>query len=488
MPLIDIKNLNFSYGSNTVFENVNIQIDSNWKLGLVGRNGRGKTTLLKILKGELEYTGAISSSVDFDYFPFETETAPTTLETLRLINPQLKEWEIIKELSLLSVEEETLYRPFDSLSLGEQTKAMLAALFTKGNNFLLIDEPTNHLDVLGRKIVNDYLKTKKGFIIVSHDRVFLDSCVDYILSINRNNIELQKGDFSSYFENKQMQDNFETLQNRKLKKEIKKLEQSARQSAAWSNKIEGSKIGAHVYDRGFVGHKAAKMMKRSKNIEKRKEKAAEDKSALMKNIDNYEDITLKYVPYHKSNLVSAEGLSAFYGDKAVFKDLSFNINVGDRVCIRGKNGAGKSSLIKLLAGGGGVDYTGKLRIPPGLKISYLTQVTSYLKGPLKEYIMDQNLDEAFFKTILRKLDFGREQFDFNLESYSEGQRKKVLVAKSICEGANLFIWDEPLNYIDIFSKIQIEDMILKVNPTMVFVEHDEAFVNKIATGFIDLKI
>lgn len=123
-----------------------------------------------------------------------------------------------KELSLIEVNEDALYRPFNSLSNGEQTKVLLAVLFLKENSFLLIDEPTNHLDLRTREIVSNYLKGKKGFILVSHDRVFLDNCIDHILSINRTNIEIQKGNFSSWWANKQLQDNYELAQNERLKR------------------------------------------------------------------------------------------------------------------------------------------------------------------------------------------------------------------------------------------------------------------------------
>ena len=116
-----------------------------------------------------------------------------------------------------------------------------------------------------------------------------------------------------------------------------------------------------------------------------------------------------------------------------------------------------------------------------LKISYISQDTTDLKGSLKKYIDNNEIDEVLFKAILRKLDFERNQFDKDLSSYSEGQKKKVLIAKSLCDNANIYIWDEPLNYIDIFSRIQIENLLLKYKPTMIFVEHDESFAGKIGT-------
>ncbi len=187
MSMIKIENLTFSYPTSYdyIFENVNCQIDTNWKLGFVGRNGRGKTTLLNILLGKYEYSGNIEAFVEFDYFPYPVaDQTRLTNEVFFTIAPMAEEWELMRELSYLNVEADMLYRPFNTLSNGEQIKVLLAALFCNEGHFLLIDEPTNHLDVEAREIVAAYLKKKKGFIFVSHDRYFLDSCVDHILSLN----------------------------------------------------------------------------------------------------------------------------------------------------------------------------------------------------------------------------------------------------------------------------------------------------------------
>lgn len=174
--------------------------------------------------GKYEYGGHISSSVTFEYFPFHVEHPEYhTIDVVEGIYPDYQLWELMRELTLLRVSDEVLYRPFESLSSGEQTKVLLAALFLKENSFLLIDEPTNHLDMEARKLVSQYLNSKSGFILVSHDRTFLDNCVDHILSINRTNIEIQKGNFSDWWLNKERQDNYELAENHKLKKDIKRL-------------------------------------------------------------------------------------------------------------------------------------------------------------------------------------------------------------------------------------------------------------------------
>lgn len=488
MSLIKISNLTFGYDNSydNIFENVSFSIDTNWKLGFTGRNGRGKTTFLNLLLGKYKYQGSITSSVTFDYFPFHvSDKTLNTLDILNNICPDCQSWQINRELSLLKVSEDVLYRPFNTLSNGEQTKVMLAALFLKDNNFLLIDEPTNHLDMAAREIVSDYLKGKKGFILVSHDRAFLDNCVEYILSINKTNIEIQRGNFSSWYYNKKLQDNFEMKQNKKLKGEIEKLESAARQTAMWSEKVEKGKFGNGSCDRGYVGHMAAKMMTRSKAIESRQQRAIDEKSKLLKNIETCENLSISPLKYYKDKMIEVKDLSISYGTRQVCSNINFSIQNGERAALLGKNGCGKSSIIKLILGNN-INFNGNVNCGKNLIISYVPQDTSFLHGSLDDFAKVSKIDETLFKTILRKLDFARIQFEKNMESYSEGQKKKVLIAKSLCEHAHLYIWDEPLNFIDVISRMQIEDLILKYNPTMLFVEHDISFVNDIATKKINL--
>ena len=491
MSMIKVNNLTFRYDTSPeyIFEDVSFLIDSNWKLGFVGRNGKGKTTFLNLLLGKYEYDGSITSDIDFDYFPFEVKDKElTSYEIASSYCDDYEQWKFEKEASLLDINSVILNKPFKILSKGEQTKILLAILFIKENNFLLIDEPTNHLDINGRKIVAKYLNKKNGFILVSHDRSFLDDCIDHVLSINRTNINIEKGNFSSWYENIQRQDNYELSENSRLKKDIKRLEQSSRKTAEWSNKTENSKY--HMtwdgpIDKGYIGHKAAKMMKRSKVVQSRMEKEIVEKSKLLKNIETVEDLKLTTLPNKKGHLIEMSNLSINYGERVVLSNLSFYIEDGDRLQIKGKNGSGKSSIIKLILGED-ISYTGTFYKQSNLKISYVSQDTLNLSGYLSSYIRDKKLDETLFKAILRKMDFERDQFDKKIEEFSDGQIKKVLLATSICEQANIYIWDEPLNYIDIFSRMQIERLIEEYNLTMIFVEHDESFSNKIATKEICL--
>lgn len=488
MSQINISNLTFAYDGSydNIFENVTFNIDTDWKLGFTGRNGRGKTTFMNLLMKKYECEGTISTSVTFDYFPFEvSDKTQNTIDVVEDICNNFEFWKLLKELSLLEVAAEVLYRPFEYLSLGEQTKVMLAGLFLKDNNFLLIDEPTNHLDMNARKIMSNYLKSKKGFILISHDRTFLDNCIDHILSINKTNIEIQSGNFSSWWRNKENQDVYEISKNDRLKKDIEKLEKAAKRTSAWSDQVEKSKLGNGPVDRGYIGHKAAKMMKRSKSIEKRQHNSIEEKSNLLKNIEAADSLSISSIKYFKEKLVELNDVSIFYGEKKVCENISFTINQGDRIALIGKNGSGKSSIIKLILGND-VNYIGSVNVGSNLLISYVSQDISYLKGNLKEFAINNNIDESLFKAILRKLDFSRIQFEKDIIDFSQGQKKKVLIAKSLCEKSHLYIWDEPLNYIDLISRMQIEDLILEHKPTMLFVEHDISFVNAVGTKAINL--
>lgn len=488
MSLIKVNNCSFSYDRSveSIFDHASFQIDTNWKLGFIARNGKGKTTFLKMLMGQLEYQGEIRSDAGFAYFPYVVDDKTLiTRHVIGHLKEHYEEWELVRELNLLQVSEEVLERPFDSLSQGEQTKVLLAVLFLNEHAFLLIDEVTNHLDVQARHVVAEYLNNKKGFILVSHDRAFMDRCINHVLVINRSNIEVLNGNFSSWWINKQIQDQSEIKQNEIIKKDMRRLKEAARRVATFSDKTESQKFGNGPVDRGFLGHKAAKVMKRSKSIEARHEKALENKSKLLKNIESNETLKLSVLPFPSKKLAYGENICLYYGEHQVCEPFDFEINKHDRIALSGINGCGKTTLIKLL-NGEEIEFTGDVFVAKSLKISYLSQDTSFLKGSLDDFVNEYGLDMSLFKAILRKLDFERSHFEKDMVEYSDGQKKKVLLAKSLSEEAHLYIWDEPLNYIDVFSRIQIEELLLSFQPTLLFVEHDETFSDKIATKKVEI--
>ena len=495
MSLIQVSNLTFAYDGNyeNIFENVSFQIDTNWKLGFTGRNGRGKTTFLNLLLGKYEYQGSISASVQFSYFPyFVPDKSILAIDAVEAMYPDYEHWRVQREMDKLQLDDEVLYRSYGTLSNGEQTKLQLAVLFSKENNFLLIDEPTNHLDIRGRELVSQYLSGKKGFILVSHDRAFLDGCVDHILSINKSDIQVCKGNFSTWMENKQRQDDFERAENEKLKKEISRLEETAREKAGWSDTAERRKLRSGPMDvdnvkgwRPLQGARAKKTMARAKAIEQRQNAAIEEKSKLLKNIERSDTLKIFQTPFHTNRLVELKNVSIHYGENVVCKNISFAIRQGDRIALQGANGSGKSSIIKLILGEE-IPYTGDLWRGNGLRISCVSQDTDRLRGRLSDFARDSGIDESLFLAMLAKLDVPKVQMEKDMSDLSAGQKKKVLLAKSICEPAHLHIWDEPMNYIDVISRMQIEELLLQFQPTILFVEHDKAFCENVATKIIKL--
>ncbi|MDR0382291.1 MAG: ABC-F type ribosomal protection protein [Oscillospiraceae bacterium] len=488
MSAIQVSGLTFSYdgSSQTVFDDVSFRFDTTWRLGLIGRNGRGKTTLLRLLAGQYAYRGQILSPVRFDCFPPDVgdRRRPARDVAARFVPPD-EAWRLSRELSLLALDEAALDRPFDTLSPGEQTKLLLAALFLREGHFPLIDEPTNHLDLHARALVGRYLRQKEGFVLVSHDRAFLDACVDHILALNRTGFEVQDGNFSTWQQNRARQDAFERAENDRLKKEMKRLTEASRRTAGWADRVEASKIGSHAADRGHIGRQSAKMMKRAKATQHRREAAAAEKAQLLRDLESSAPLALHPLTHHAPRLLESDALCIRYGDSVVCQNVRFTLRPGRRLAVIGGNGSGKSSLLKLIMGED-IPHTGQLTRASGLRLSYVPQDTSSLRGNLRAYAWDGGLDETLFLTLLRKLDFARAQFDEEMQHYSEGQKKKVLLARSLCEQAHLYVWDEPLNYVDVISRLQLEELLLTYAPTMLFVEHDRRFVDAVATDVLTL--
>lgn len=507
MSQISVNDLTFGYeGSfDNIFENISFSIDTGWKLGFIGRNGKGKTTFLNLLMGKYEYKGSISTNVRLDYFPYKVSEEESDLSADELMEKWksgVESWRVMCELPKLSIDAELLYRPFRTLSFGERTKIMLAVLFSDENDFLLIDEPTNHLDQETRNIVKKYLSEKKGFILVSHDRDLLDACIDHVLVLNRATIEVQKGNFSSWWENKQRADAFSKAENDKHIKEIDKLKSAADRTARWAEKSENSKIGfdpvkehdRSISARAYIGAKTKKMQSRVKSFEKRTYREIEEKEGLLNDIEETIDLKVMPLEHYKKRLIECRDLSLKYpdGQKNVVSDLTFELSQGDRIFITGENGSGKSTLIRAILDAQKADaksrvqVSGTLNVAPNLVISYINQDTSFLRGKIKEYAKEKGLDYSLLLAILRQLDMDRVQFEKNMEDFSEGQKKKVLIASSLLTPAHVYIWDEPLNYIDVFSRMQIEKLIEEYHPTMLIVEHDVRFREKLADKVVEL--
>ncbi|MCR5830596.1 MAG: ATP-binding cassette domain-containing protein [Lachnospiraceae bacterium] len=240
------------------------------------------------------------------------------------------------------------------------------------------------------------------------------------------------------------------------------------------------------------------MQARVKSYEQRLDREIEAKEGLLQDIERVSDLKLEPLRFHKQVLINANNLSLSYegAPEPLFDGLRFQVKRGERVILSGENGCGKSSVLKAVlkmadhrerVEDSTLLISGDLDVASDMTISYINQDTSFLSGSLRQFCESHGLAESLFLAVLRQLDLGREQFAKNMEDYSEGQKKKVLIAASLITPAHLYIWDEPLNFIDVFSRMQIEKLILQYNPTMLLVEHDIRFQEKVGTGIVDIK-
>lgn len=498
MGQIKIANLTYRYAnqSQNLFNHLNANLDTSWKLGLVGRNGRGKTTLLNLLRGKLTGTGQIVSQTAFAYFP-AIIADPANLTYSELTDagrPEL--WKIQRELSLMQVDEQLLWQPFSSLSGGEQTKVLLALAFAEEDAFPLLDEPTNHLDQASRRQVASYLQKKKtGYIVVSHDRDFLNQTTDHILAIEQTEIHVYQGNFASYELTKKRRDQANQSKNSKLQREIGELNQSRQRIKGYSDKAEKEKYaGAHKNElvqhinRGFYSHKAAKIMQRSKNAERRMNQEIADKEGLLINIEEVPALSMNFTPDYHHELLRLDKLALNLDNgRRLFRDLSASLANQGVLALTGANGTGKTTLLRFLLGQReGLQTEGQVEQVSNLKVSYLPQQFDDYTGSLQAFAKEHHLSYSDLLNNLKKMGFPRANFETPIEQMSLGQQKRVALAKSLVEPANLYFWDEPANYLDVFNQDQLINLLQEVKPAMILVEHDAHFIEAVAQRVLEL--
>ena len=502
MSTIQISNLTFGYDSTpqTLFEDLNLTLDTTWKLGLIGRNGKGKSTFLRLMAGQESFLGSIQAQVEFEYYPPRLSNPnQLPIEVFHTLCPFQEDWEFLSELNQLDAKlvNEVYTQPFSSFSQGEQGKMLMASLFCKPKTFLLLDEPETSLDYEGRQTLVEYLKGKQGFILVSHDRLVLDELVDHILCIEEDGMILQAGNYSSWQANQEAKVHALRQKNESLHREIERLKQASDQTKNWAQKAERQKKQAprpkgqakEFIDRGFQGHKAAKVMKRSKFLQKRQEKALEEKKGLLKAIETSEELKMPVLSSPYRTLLSLEKVQVIYEEKerslVPHTPISFSLHPKERLALSGLNGAGKSSIFKAIQGL--VSYQGTIIKPERLICSIVQQDVSDLKGSFQDFVQVKQIDQTLFMTVLRKLGFERQAFGQDLSALSLGQKKKVAIAASLCQPAHLYIWDEPLTHLDPMSRQQIEEMISRNEATILCIEHDERFLQAIGAQILEIK-
>ena len=511
MPIISAHDLKKEFVERLLFDGVSFEIGEKDRVGLVGVNGCGKTTLFRILLGEEGYdAGELFRAKNARIMSMTQTIADTnqtvydaTLEAFRplmdaeeelkrvdaelasaegeRLNTLIKRQHALREeyefnggmtyrsrtrsaLMGLGFTEEELTKRLGDMSGGQRNKAQLAKVLLSGAQLLLLDEPTNHLDMDSIAWLEDFLKAYQGaFIVISHDRYFLDAVTRRTMEIKNTRFFVSEGNYTRHRE--LMADEQEMLRRRYVntQKEIRRIEGIVEQQRRWGQ------------EHNFIT--AASKQKQADKL----------RATLVAPERNTDSIHFRFHADAVSgnDVVVAKGLAKRF-DKSVFCNADLLIKKGERVFLLGPNGCGKSSILHLLCGMD-VPHGGEVRRGSGLRISFVGQNTSGLCGSAAELIREKEIDESRFYSILNKLDVPKAQLERDLRLLSEGQRKKVLLAASLCEQAHLHVWDEPLNYIDVISRIQFEELLLRFRPTIVFVEHDKAFCEHVATRIVSMQ-
>lgn len=512
MNVLDVQNLTLSFGENQLFSDISFDIKDKEKVGFVGVNGAGKTSLLKIITGEYTADSGncfISKNVRIGYMQQHTCSDNKTIwnelvsvydelismeQELEQISAKLKDNpdpKLIEKQDFLTTkfnldgglvyksmtcsallglgfEEEDFSKPTSALSGGQKSKLILAKLLLSKADFLLLDEPTNHLDISAINWLEEFLKNFSGAcLIISHDRYFLDKITDKTIELENKKIRSYKGNYSEFLVKKAAeQKTIEDKYNNDIK-EIERLEGIIAQQRQWN---------------------------REKNIKtaESKEKAVERiKAQLVVPDSKVEKIRFDFTPKCVSgeDVLEVTDLKKSFGSNLIFQNASFKVKRGERVFLLGDNGCGKTTLLKILMGDISRD-DGTFKFGASLMTGYFDQVQANLD--LSKTVIDEvwtnfpYMTETRVRNALAAFLFKGDEVFRKLEVCSGGERARVALLKLMLGGFNFLLLDEPTNHLDAFSREELENTLLNYQGTMLIVSHDRYFINKLATRIVEL--
>ena len=507
-------------GGNTIFENLSLSIKTGDKLGIVGRNGSGKTTLLTLITGlEMPDEGKIHfkkgtkigylaqiplfskevSGIDVLNSAFEelielqtkmkelegklSTEDPKELEKLLQVYGEIQEEftnrngyaidseinKVIEGLQLSSF----VHQSFTTLSGGEQTKIMLGKLLLTKPDLLLLDEPTNHLDLFAVEWLEQYLVSYSGtVVIISHDRYFLDQVVSKVADLEDGEIKLYHGNYSSFIIEKEDALMREFQQYEEQQKKIKKMKEAIKRLKIWANEAVPPNAGLH---------------RQARNMERALERMEKVRKPL---IDPKKmSLSFEAAPRSGKEVIIMEQVSKKYGQKVLLKDANLHVYWKERVAIVGRNGTGKSTILKALLQELSVD-TGSVRLGSNVRVGFLSQHFE-INNP-KEKLIDAfrsevNVLEGDARHILAKFMFYGPDVFKRVGDLSGGERMRLRLAQLMHQDINLLMLDEPTNHLDIDSREVLEDALDDFQGTILAVSHDRYFLNKLfpRTAWLD---
>lgn len=515
MTVLNVQNLSFSFGERELFSKVNFDINDKEKVGFVGANGVGKTTLFHLIRGELvPDQGEIVKSKDVKVGYMEQHTCSqkgrTLLDEILSVFDYLSEMEdelerinndlllgvgdstenirLQDELTLkfqneggltyknrarsaltgLGFSESDFTMTTDKLSGGQRSKIALAKLLLSKSNLLLLDEPTNHLDIKSVEWLESFLKNYNGAVfVISHDRYFLDKITDKTVELEGNKVRCYKGNYSEFIKKKKAEQKAIEEKYDCDIKEIERLEGIVAQQRQWN---------------------------REKNIrtaESKLKQIERIKEQLVLPDSKVERIRVAFEPKLVSgnDVIIANSLSKSFGDKTIFSNIDLHIVRGEKVFLLGDNGCGKTTLLKTLMGEYRPD-DGKFLFGENVSKGYFDQVQAKLdlnKTAIEEIwsAYPQMTQTAIRNALAAFLFKGDDVFKI-LRELSGGERARIAILKLMLGGYNLLLLDEPTNHLDAFSREELENTLLDYSGTMLIVSHDRYFINKLSSRILEM--
>ncbi len=528
--LINATDIGKSFGAQTVLKNVSFTISPGEKVGLVGPNGGGKTTLLKLILREIEPDQGdmtIADAPEIGYVRQDT----TDDENLTVGRTLLGEMEDLEarlgklrkeiaaspddegELAKYEVLEEELATRFgtdyrsrcekalaqfgfnpdrydakvNQLSSGERARLELARVLVRRPDILLLDEPTNFLDIAQREWLERFLEEFSGTVlVVSHDRVFLNRVVNRVFDLRRARLAVYEGDYDDYelarAQEKAKLEHAHDVQQ----KEIGKLKRVAEERKVWSARREATKTSAG--DSGFVSHRAAKMAKRAKHAEKRVEQMIQQHEAKKPFIEKQPKPVLVTEELPDKRALLAKCLTKSFNGRTVISQASFELRTGERVALVGPNGSGKTVLLRMLVNELEPDK-GEAHFGAGTKVGYFPQDVGFLdlRRTALEEVMASGANQETARTVLGTLLLPKLFAERKLSELSAGERSKVLLARILAGGANLLILDEPTNHLDIDALVALESLLSHAPCALLFASHDRAMLGRLSDRVLEIK-